>query len=169
MTCTPSKVDFCAWEAWHGRMMTLDNVNKKGIWVANKRSICYNIKRKKNLSIDYFYTVKEPEFLWELILNLGGLGNLPYCSSSSSSSRNRDQITELVKDRTSAWHCKAIPRRKRKFWKSIPRCIIWETWQLRNRIAFENEGLDFQTHKVAILSSLLMWEKNLGKICQRHL
>lgn len=40
----PIKFNFCAWEAWHGKMLTMDNLKKRGLHIVNR---CYPCLREE--------------------------------------------------------------------------------------------------------------------------
>ena len=67
---TPVKVAVFVWEASLGKMLTIDNLQKRGITLVNK---CYMCKGESN-SVDHLLVYcKVARALWELAMNRLGI------------------------------------------------------------------------------------------------
>ena len=66
----PTKVCFFAWEASWGKVLTLDQLKKRGRFLANRCFLC----REEEESIDYILIQRSrTRVLWELLFALFGV------------------------------------------------------------------------------------------------
>ena len=122
--CVPTKVGFFAWEASWGKMLTLDQLKKRGWTLANRCFLCC----VEEESID----CTKARVLWELLFALFGvMWVLPYS----------------VRDTFLGWHSTFMGKKCSKVWMAAPLCLFWAVWKERNRIAFENEELSIHRMK----------------------
>ncbi|RVW78924.1 putative ribonuclease H protein [Vitis vinifera] len=123
----PSKVCFFAWEASWGKVLTMDQLKKRGWAVANRCFLCC----EEEESIDHILIhCSKARVLWELLFALFGV-----CWVLPSSARET-----LIE-----WRGFMLGKKHRKVWKAAPLCLFWAVWMERNRIAFDNE--DFSVHR----------------------
>ena len=139
--CVPTKVGFFAWEAFWGKVLTLDQLKKRGRCLANRCFLCY----KEEESIDHILIqCSKARVLWELLFALFGVSwVLPYS----------------VRDTLSGWSGFNMGKKRRKVWKAAPSCIFWAVWKERNRIAFDNEELSMNRLKNSFVCNLWVWSK----------
>ncbi|RVX11584.1 LINE-1 retrotransposable element ORF2 protein [Vitis vinifera] len=125
--CVPTKVCFFAWEAFWGKVLTLDQLKKRGRCLANRCFLCCEEEK----SIDHILIqCSKARVLWELLFALFGVTwVLPYS----------------VRDTLSGWSGFNMGKKRRKVWKTAPLCIFWAVWKERNRIAFDNEELSMNS------------------------
>eukprot|EP00253_Pinus_taeda_P015197 PITA_15197 len=121
--CLP-KVKLFNWTLLHGKILTAENLRKKGI---HGPSICCMCREEEESSCHLFIECPFARSCWNLItspLNIGDLAN---------------QITLLQK----SWG-KSFPQSsKRKnlatrMWNSIPSNLCWQIWIARNKCIFNN-------------------------------
>ena len=127
--CVPTKVGFFALEASWGKVLTLDQLKRRGWAIANKCFLCCAEEESINHIIIH---CSKARVLWELVFVLFGvMWVLPYSA--------RDTLL--------GWHGSFVGKRHRKAWRATPLCLFWLVWKERNRIAFENENLLVQRLK----------------------
>ncbi|RVX11275.1 LINE-1 retrotransposable element ORF2 protein [Vitis vinifera] len=123
----PSKVGFFAWEASWGKVLTMDQLKKRGWALANRCFLCC----EEEESIDHILIhCSRARALWEFLFALFGV----FWVLPSSA---RDTLIE--------WRGFMLGKKHRKVWKAAPLCLFWAVWMERNRIAFDNE--DFSVHR----------------------
>ena len=129
-----------AWEAFWGKVLTLDQLKKRGRCLANR---CFGYEEEE--SIDHILIqCSKARVLWELLFSLFGVSwVLPYS----------------VRDTLSGWSGFNMGKKRRKVWKAAPSCIFWAVWKERNRIAFDNEELSMNRLKNSFVCNLWMWSK----------
>ena len=139
--CVPTKVGFFAWEAFWGKVLTLDQLKKRGQCLANRCFLCC----EEEESIDHILIqCSKARVLWELLFTLFGVSwVLPYS----------------VRDTLSGWSGFNMGKKRRKVWKAAPSCIFWVVWKERNRIAFDNEELSMNRLKNSFVCNLWVWSK----------
>ena len=121
--CVPTKVGSFAWEASWGKVLTLDQLKKRGWILANRCFLCC----AEEESIDYILIhCTKARVLWELLVALFGvIWVLPYS----------------VRDTLLGWCGINMGKKHSKLWMTTPLCLFWVVWKERNRIAFEDEEL----------------------------
>ena len=139
----PSKVSFFAWEAAWGKVLTMDQLKKRGWAVANRCFMCC----EEEESIDHILIhCSKARALWDLLFALFGVcWVLPYSA--------RETLIE--------WRGFMLGKKHRKVWKAAPLCLFWAVWMERNRIAFDNE--DFSVHRLknSFVCNLWVWTKSI--------
>ncbi|RVX20110.1 putative ribonuclease H protein [Vitis vinifera] len=139
----PSKVSFFAWEASWGKVLTMDQLKKRGWAVANRCFMCC----EEEESIDHILIhCSKARALWDLLFALFGVcWVLPYSA--------RETLIE--------WRGFMLGKKHRKVWKAAPLCLFWAVWMERNRIAFDNE--DFSVHRLknSFVCNLWVWTKSI--------
>ena len=127
--CVPTKVGFFALEASWGKVLTLDQLKRRGWAIANGCFLCCAEEESINHIIIHY---SKARVLWELVFVLFGVTwVLPYSA--------RDTLL--------GWHGSFVGKKHRKAWRATPLCLCWSVWKERNRIAFENEDLLVQRLK----------------------
>ncbi|KAL6314646.1 hypothetical protein AAG906_026990 [Vitis piasezkii] len=127
--CVPTKVGFFALEASWGKVLTLDQLKRRGWAIANRCFLCCAEEESINHIIIH---CSKARVLWELVFVLFGVTwVLPYSA--------RDTLL--------GWHGSFVGKKHRKAWRATPLCLFWSVWKERNRIAFENEDLLVQRLK----------------------
>ena len=139
----PSKVSFFAWKASWGKVLTMDQLKKRGWAVANRCFLCC----EEEESIDHILIhCSKARALWELLFALFGVcWVLPFSA--------RETLIE--------WRGFMLGKKHRKVWKAAPLCLFWAVWIERNRIAFDNE--DFSAHRLknSFVCNFWVWTKTI--------
>ena len=102
----PSKVSFFAWEASWGKVLTMDQLKKRGWVVANRCFLCC----EEEESIDHILIhCSKARALWELLFALFGVcWVLPFSA--------RETLIE--------WRGFMLGKKHRKVWKAAPLCLF---------------------------------------------
>ena len=53
-----------------------------------------------------------------------------------------------------AWQGAAVGKKRKRIWLAAPLCLFWTLWRARNRVVFENEGLNDQKIKANFVINL---------------
>ncbi|RVW89101.1 putative ribonuclease H protein [Vitis vinifera] len=142
-TCVPTKVSFFAWEAYWGKVLTLDQLKKRGRSLANRCFLC----GMEEESIDHILIqCSKARGLWELLFALFGVTWV---------------LPSSVRDTLSGWSGFKLGKKHRKVWNAAPLCIFWAVWKERNRIAFDNEELSIHRLKNSFVCNLWLWTKSV--------
>ena len=133
-SCVKSKVSFFAWETSWGKVLTFNQVKKRGQVLANR---CYFCQAEKK-SIDHLLLhYGKTRASWEMFFTLFGVSWV-FLSS--------------VKETLLGWNGFFMGKRHKIVWKAGPLCIFWTIWKTRNRISFEDEVLSIQRLKTSFLN-----------------
>ena len=132
----PTKVGFFAWEASWGRVLTQDQLKKRGWILANRCSLCCAEEETINHILVHCSKAK---VLWDLVFSLFGVNWV---------------LPSTVRD-TPLGRCVSFKDKKhRKVWRAAPLCLFWTVWKERNRIVFYNEVLSIQRMKNSFVCNL---------------
>ena len=129
----PSKVDFFAWEASWGRMLTLDNLKRRGRALANRCFLCGEGEE----TIDHLLIhCSKTRILWELLLAIFGV---------------------IVSEIFLSWNGSFVSKHHKKAWMAAPMCIFWTLWREINRLVFEDVNVSVNRMKSTFLCNLWSW------------
>ena len=135
-SCVQPKVSFFAWEATWSKVLTLDQVKKRGWTLVNR---CYFCQAKEE-SIDHLLLYCEKtRALWEMFFTLF-IVSWVFLSS--------------IRETLLGWNCFFVGKKCKTVSRAGPLCIFWTVWKTGNRIAFEDEVLSIQRLKTSFLNSL---------------
>ena len=135
----PTKVGFFAWEVWWGKILTMDQLKKRGFSLASKCALC----GKDEESLEHLF-IHCPKVwcMWTAIFSLSGGGWVcPF----------------LVKDLILGWLQLPLRKKDAKLWRTVPLCLIWAIWKERNRVVFEDEAFSKTRLKSCFLFSFSSW------------
>ena len=139
--CVPTKVVFFAWEASWGKVLTLDQLKKRGWPIANRCFLCCAEEESINHILNH---CSKARVLWELLFAMFGvMWVLPLSA--------RDTLL--------SWHGSFMGKKRREAWMAAPLCLFGSVWKERNKIAFENEELLIQIMKYSFICNLWSWSK----------
>ncbi|RVX18473.1 putative ribonuclease H protein [Vitis vinifera] len=135
----PPKVAFFAWEASWGKILTLDQLQRRGYSLANRCFLCLaEAETVDHLLLHCVMT----RTLWNLLFSLFGVEWV---------------LSGTVKDTLLGWHGAFVGKIRKKAWQMAPLCIFWSVWKERNSLAFGNEVLSIQRLKHSFGYGLLPW------------
>ena len=116
----PPKICFFAWEVSWGKVLTLDQLKRRGVTLANRCFICEGEEE----SIDHLLIhCPRAKMLWELFLAVVGSSWV---------------LPQTVRQTLLAWQSANVGRKRKRIWMAAPLCLFWTVWQVRNRAAFED-------------------------------
>jgi hypothetical protein len=138
----PPRVVFFVWTAALGKILTADNLRRRGMIVVSWCCMC----KADGESVDHLLLhcpyAKE---LWDMIFGLFGLQWV---------------MPKRVIDLFSCWY--GSVGRHSVIWKAIPHCIMWCLWRERNARIFEDCELSVVELKLHFYRSLLDWMSVTG-------
>jgi hypothetical protein len=137
-TKAPPRVAFFAWTAARGKILTIDNLCRRGMIVVNRCYLC----KSDGESVDHLLLHCEvANALWNAILSRLGL-----CWVMPNS----------VRKLLACW-CSGGRTRSAVAWKMIPLCLMWCIWRERNARCFEDSERSFEEILHYFLSTLYTW------------
>ena len=135
----PTKVGFFAWEASLGKVLTLDQLKRRGRALANRCFLC----GEEEETIDHLLIhCSKARILWDLLLAIFGVSWVFPLS---------------VKETLLSWQGSFVDKRRKKAWMAAPLCILWTVWRERNKIVFDNVNMSINRMKTYFLSNLWSW------------
>ena len=135
----PPKIGVFAWEAAWGKILTLDQLKRRGMSFANKCFMC----EEEDETIDHLLIhCKFAKMLWDLFLSIVGISWV---------------FPHSVLHTLLAWQGAVVGKKRRKIWFAAPLCLFWNLWRARNLMVFENEAPSVQRIKVNFVSNLWTW------------
>ena len=133
---------FFAWEAFWGKVLTQDQLKRRGWILANKCFLCYAEEETINHILVH---CPKARVLWDLVFSLFGVNwVLPF----------------MVRDTFSGWSAFFVDKKRGKTWWATPLCLFWMVWKERNRMVFDNEVLSIQRMKNSFVCNLFSWAKS---------
>ena len=133
---------FFAWEASWRKVLTQDQLKRRGWILANRCSLCCAEEETINHILVHCSKAK---VLWDLVLSLFGVNwVLPF----------------TVRDTLLGWCASFKDKKHRKVWWVAPLCLFLTVWKERNMIVFYNEVLSIQIMKNSFICNLFSWAKS---------
>ena len=140
-------VFFLLWEASWGKVLTLDQLKRKGRSLANRCFFCLAEEKTTNQTLIHCTRIR---VLWELLFALFGVTWVLPCS---------------VRETFLGWCGSFVGKKSKKTWKLAPLCLLWAMWKERNRITFDNEEFSVHRLKYSFVCSLWSWIKLYIDVC----
>ena len=132
----PPKMGIFTWKAAWGKVLTLDNLKRRGMAFANRCFLCEEDKE----TIDHLLNhCKNAKMLWDLFLSIVGISWV---------------FPHSVLHTLLACQGVAVGKKRKKMWTAAPSCLFWALWRARNRLALENEATSAQRIKINVISNL---------------
>ena len=132
----PPKVAFFAWEASWGKVLNLDQLQRREHFLVNRCFLCLS----KVEMIDHLLLHSaKTQVLWNHLFSLFGVSWILSCS---------------IKETLLGWHGSFVGKARKKASQVPPLCIFWTMWKERNLIAFDNEELSIQRLKNSFVCNL---------------
>ena len=137
----PPKLGFFAWEASWGKVLTLDQLKRRGFTLVNRCFLC----EEEEETIDHLLIhCSIAKMLWNLLLAIvdyNWVSPLTVCQA-------------LL-----AWQSARVGKKRKSVWLAAPLCLFWTVWNERNRAAFDNEIPSAFRMKSSFLFTLWSWAK----------
>ena len=135
----PPKIGVFAWEASWGKVLTMDQLKRRGMTFANRCFMC----EEEEETIDHLLIhCKIAKMLWDLILSIVGISWV---------------FPNSVMHTLLAWQGAAVGKKRKKIWLAAPLCLFWNLWRARNSLVFENEVPSAQRLKANFVTNLWSW------------
>jgi hypothetical protein len=132
------RVAFFAWTAARSKILTIDNLRRRGMIVVNRCWLC----ESDGETVDHLLLhCGVANALWNVILSWFGL-----CWVMPSS----------VKELFACWWSGGRSR-SAVVWKMAPLCLMWCIWRERNARCFEDSSRSFEDLKHYFLFTLYTW------------
>ena len=117
----PPKLGFFAWEASWGKVLTLDQLKRRGISLVNRCCLC----EENEETIDHLLIhCSRAKILWDILLAITDFNWV---------------FPRLVRQLLLAWQSVSVGKKRKRVWMAAPLCIFWTLWLERNKVVFENE------------------------------
>ena len=137
----PTKVSFFSWEVTWDRILSIDQLKKRGWVLAGFRCTC----KDADESVEH------------LLIHCGQLES--YDTFSSSSLAFRGFFLFLLRI---CWRDSTVALwvgKKRLVWRTTPLCLLWIIWKEQNQRTFEGEQHTIQALKSSLITNLYIWSQ----------
>ncbi|KAG6698035.1 hypothetical protein I3843_08G001900 [Carya illinoinensis] len=139
----PLKVAFFGWVASHGKILTIDQLRKRGLVIMDWCFMCKHNAESVDHLLLHCDTVN---VLWyEIFLRLGIAWAMPW------------RVIDLL----SCWQGLRGNRQIAAVWKMVPLCLMWCTWTERNSRCFENKERSPDAFRALFFHTLLLWASTI--------
>ena len=140
--CVPTKVGFFAWEASWGKVLTQDQLKRRGWILANRCFLCCVEEETIN---NILVHCPKARVMWDLVFSLFDVTWV---------------LPLTIRDTLLGWFASFVDKKRGKIWRAAPLCLFWTVWKERNRIVFYNEALSIQRLKNSFICNLFSWSKS---------
>ena len=130
----PIRASFFAWEATWAKILTHDQLRRRGWRMLNR---CYTCKAAKEMRDHIMLHCPKASLLWQLVF---ALFHVQWVMHSS------------VRGVLLSWNSCSICKKRKKAWKVAPLCIFWSIWKEKS---FEDKESSNQTIKSSFFVYLL--------------
>ncbi len=137
----PSWVAFFIWTTAWGRILTTDNLRRRGIIILDWCCMCRSDGESVNHLLLHCSVAQE---LWNMILNMFGVSWV---------------MPRDVVDLLACWAGKVGKDEAGMIWKAIPHYLMWCLWGERNARSFTGTSRSMPALKLYFLQSLFYWLK----------
>jgi hypothetical protein len=135
----PPRIAFFTWTVALGKILTIDNLMRRGLTLVNWCCLC----KKSEETVNYFLIHCEfTSEIWHLVLTFFGV--LWVMSSN---------VVELLQ----CWKTQGQGQSNEAIWKVIPTLLMQSIWRERNRCLFKDRESNVLKLKSFFLSALLDW------------
>ena len=110
----PTKMGIFSWEAAWGKILTLDNLKRRGMAFANR---CFLCEEDEETIHHLLIHCKSAKMLWDLFLSMVGISWV---------------FPHSVLHTLLAWQGVVVGKKREKIWTAAPSCLFWALWRARN-------------------------------------
>ena len=103
----PSKMGIFSWEAACGKILTLDNLERRGMTFANR---CFMCEEDEETIYHLLIHCKSAKMLWDLFLSMVGISWV---------------FPQSVLHTLLAWQGVVMEKKRKKIWIAAPSCLFW--------------------------------------------
>ena len=131
--CVPTNVGFYAWEAWWGKMMTIDQLKRRGFSQANRCSLCGS--DEENIE----HLLIQCKMVWGLWVSLAAMGVVwvsPYC----------------IRDFLFSWKKISVRKDERKIWLAATLLPLLGNLVGKKSNIFDTEDCSFHRMKIPLFT-----------------
>ncbi|KAF5471044.1 hypothetical protein F2P56_011519 [Juglans regia] len=139
----PFKVAFFGWLASHGKILTIDKLKKRGIYLTDWCFMCKHSSESTDHLLLHCEVVKA---LWDDIFTRLGIAWV---------------MPRRVSDLFSCWRGIRGNRHIAAVWKMVPLCLMCCTWIERNGRCFENRERSPDNFRAFFYHTLLLWASSI--------
>ena len=132
----PPRMSFFAWEASWGKVLTLDQLKRRGRALANRCFLCEEDEEDINHLLIH---CTKARMLWDLLLSIVGTSWVVLAS-----------VIQMLL----SWQGAPVGKKRKDIWIAAPICLFWTVWHNRNMLVFENRVTSDQRTKFLFLSKL---------------
>ena len=132
----PHKVAFFTWLVAHGKILTIDNLCRRRIWVLDW---CFMCKRAGESVNHLMLHCEYAQELWSMIFCMFGISWVTPHSTHA------------------LLHCWRRKGPAHLIWNAIPSSLMWLLWRERNQWAFEDSEQHSAELKLILLRTLMEW------------
>jgi hypothetical protein len=133
------RVSFFVWTAALGKILTVDNLRKRGVLVVGWCCMC----KRNGESVDHLLLHCDvARELWSAIFSLFGVTWV---------------MPETVLDMLVCWRGQMGNRSVLPVWRIAPLCVLWIVWRERNARCFEDSEKSMIELLNFMLHSLFVW------------
>jgi hypothetical protein len=135
----PLRVSFFVWTASLGKILTLDNLRKRGLIVVNWCCMC----KRSGESINHLLLHCEvARTLWSVLFTLFSV---------------KWVMNDRVLDLLVCWKGQRGNKMVMEVWRMAPLCLMWTIWKERNARCFEDMELTMAELSNRFLKLLFLW------------
>ena len=114
----PPRMGFFAWEASWERVLTLDQLKRRGRALANRCFLCEEDEEDINHLLVH---CKKAKMLWDLLLTIVGISWV-----------FPNSVTQMLL----SWQGTPVGKKRKNIWMAAPICLFWTVWHNRNLLVF---------------------------------
>ena len=130
---------YFVWEATCGKILTLDQLKRRGLTFANK----FFLSQEWEETVDHLLLhCTKTRVLWDLLFSVFGVSWF---------------ISSSVQDTLLGGRGSFVAKDRRRAWATGPLCILWAVWKTKIGIVFKNEAFSLQKLKHFFVH--LLWSK----------
>ena len=115
----PPRMGFFAWEASWGKVLTLDQLKRRGRALTNRCFLCEEDEEDINHLLLH---CKKAKMLWDLFLSIVGTSWV---------------FPDSVIQTLLSWQGALVGKKRKNIWIAAPLCLFWTVWQNKNMVVLK--------------------------------